>query len=77
MRTVQMTLDDDLVASVDKLAKKLHTTRSALTRCALRDILSKANTRQLEHKHKQGYEQQPIKGNEFSMWEDEQKWGDA
>ncbi len=28
MRTIQMTLDDDLVATVDQVVKKLKTTRS-------------------------------------------------
>jgi len=35
MKTVQMTLDDELVEAVDALVKKLHTTRSAFTRKAL------------------------------------------
>jgi metal-responsive CopG/Arc/MetJ family transcriptional regulator len=32
MRTIQMTLDDDLVDSVDHIVKELKTTRSAFTR---------------------------------------------
>lgn len=39
MKTVQMTLDEDLVRSVDRVVKKIHTTRSAFTRDALRDAL--------------------------------------
>jgi len=35
MRTIQMTLDDELVESVDKVVKELKTTRSAFTRSAL------------------------------------------
>ena len=34
MKTVQMTLDEDLVKSVDKLVKELDTTRSEFTRTA-------------------------------------------
>ena len=41
MRTVQMTLDEELLASVDEAAKKLNTTRSAFTRKALRDALDR------------------------------------
>ena len=47
MRTVQMTLDDDLVDAVDKIVKKLKTTRSAFTRQALRKALSEANIKQM------------------------------
>jgi metal-responsive CopG/Arc/MetJ family transcriptional regulator len=34
-----MTLDDELVESVDKIVKKLKTSRSAFTREALRDAI--------------------------------------
>lgn len=76
MRTVQMTLDDDLVDAVDKLAKKLKTTRSAFARKALREAIKHANMRSLEHKHKRGYERYPAGKAEFRIWESEQEWGD-
>ena len=41
MRTVQMTLDDDLVDAVDVIVKEIKTTRSAFTRAALRDAIEK------------------------------------
>ena len=37
MKAVQMTLEEDLVAAVDRLARRLKTTRSAFARDALRD----------------------------------------
>lgn len=77
MRTVQMTLDEDLVKKVDLAAKKLHTSRSAFTRSALRDALSKAGIAQFEAKHRKGYELHPPAAEEFSVWESEQAWGDA
>ena len=76
MRTIQMTLDDDLVDAVDKLVKKLKTTRSAFARQALRKALSQANIKQLEAKHKKGYEKKPVSASEFSTWESEQEWID-
>ena len=77
MRTVQMTLDDDLVKAVDRAAKKLQTTRSAFTRDALRQALHQLKNSQLEAKHRRGYEQHPAGDAEFSIWENEQDWGDA
>ncbi|MFW6081079.1 MAG: ribbon-helix-helix domain-containing protein, partial [Desulfosalsimonas sp.] len=56
MRTVQMTLDDDLVKAVDRISKQLHTNRSAFTRRALREAISRYNLEQLERKHREGYE---------------------
>jgi len=71
-----MTLDDDLVQAVDRVSKVLHTNRSAFTRKALREALSRFNLEQLESKHREGYERKPVIADEFSIWETEQAWGD-
>jgi metal-responsive CopG/Arc/MetJ family transcriptional regulator len=76
MRTIQMTLDDDLVKAVDRVSKELCTTRSAFTRKALRAALARHKVEQLERTHRRGYEQHPIAADEFSVWETEQAWGD-
>ena len=76
MRTIQMTLDDELVDAVDKIVKKLKTTRSAFARQALRSALSQTNIKQMEAKHKKGYEKQPVSNSEFNIWESEQEWVD-
>jgi len=76
MRTIQMTLDDDLVKKVDAIATELKTTRSAFTRDALREAVRQYNIRRLELKHSRGYAIHPVNQEEFSVWEDEQNWGD-
>lgn len=76
MRTIQMTLDDDLVQAVDRVSKQLRTSRSAFTRKALREALSRYNFEQLERKHREGYKRHPVTADEFSVWEAEQAWGD-
>ena len=76
MKTVQMTLDDDLVKAIDKIVKKLHTSRSAFTRAALRRALRDLNVSRLEEKHRRGYGAHPTGEKEFSVWENEQDWGD-
>ena len=76
MRTIQMTLDDDLVKAVDRVSKQLQTSRSAFTRNALREALTRYSLEQLERKHRQGYKRQPVAADEFSVWETEQAWGD-
>ncbi len=76
MKTVQMTLDENLVKAVDKAAKKLRTTRSAFTREALRSALREVRVKELESKHREGYQRRPVKRGEFSDWEPEQVWGD-
>lgn len=76
MKTVQMTLDEDLVKEVDRVSKLLGTTRSAFARKALREALERHSTAQLERKHRRGYEAIPVAADEFSGWETEQAWGD-
>ena len=76
MRTIQMTLDNELVESVDKLVKELNTSRSAFTRDALREAVNRFYKDLQEEKHRQGYRAHPANKNEFSVWEKEQDWGD-
>ena len=76
MRTIQMTLDDDLIESVDQVVKELKTTRSAFTRHALREAIDRWNNKRLEDKHRKGYELHPVNKREFSVWKKEQDWGD-
>ena len=77
MRTIQMTLDDKLVADVDRAVKKLSTNRSAFTRDALRASLDQLNKTQLEKKHQQGCQRHSINQSDFNDWQDEQVWGDS
>ncbi|MEW6416816.1 MAG: ribbon-helix-helix domain-containing protein [Nitrospirota bacterium] len=76
MRTIQMTLDDDLVVAVDNIVKKLKTSRSAFARKALKDAIKQVNINMLEKKHKKGYERHPVGKTELNVWETEQEWGD-
>jgi metal-responsive CopG/Arc/MetJ family transcriptional regulator len=76
MRTIQMTLDDDLVKSVDRIAKELKTTRSAFARKALREAIHRMQVRRLEERHRKGYQSKPVEKGEFDVWEAAQDWGD-
>jgi metal-responsive CopG/Arc/MetJ family transcriptional regulator len=74
MKTVQMTLDEDLITTVDRVVKKLGTTRSAFTRQALQSAIRKIRLDELERKHREGYKRKPIRCEEFEIWEKEQVW---
>lgn len=76
MRTVQMTLDEELVAEIDRVIKKLGFSRSAFTRRALRAELERIKMANLEHKHAEGYRRKPVARGEFDVWEAEQVWPD-
>ena len=74
MKTVQMTLDENLIAEVDRIATQLGYTRSAFTREALRQAIKQIELETKERKHWEGYARQPAVSEEFSDWEDEQVW---
>ncbi len=71
-----MTLDEELVRNVDRISKKLHTSRSAFTRDALRAHLARFSIAQQEKKHREGYKKYPVVAEEFAAWDTEQDWGE-
>ena len=71
MKTVQMTLDDQLVLEVDKVVKKLKTSRSAFARKALQFAVSDFYVKQLEEKQIKGYQKHPVHSDEFIELEEE------
>jgi metal-responsive CopG/Arc/MetJ family transcriptional regulator len=75
MKTIQMTIDDDLLAEVDRATEALQTNRSAFIRSALQLALRQHRIEQLEQQHATGYAHAPIRANEFDIWEAEQLWG--
>jgi metal-responsive CopG/Arc/MetJ family transcriptional regulator len=75
MKTVQMTLDDELVRAVNRAVKKLGTTRSAFTRDALRAALRQLEVRERERRDRAGYAARPVRKGEFD-WENGPDWGD-
>ena len=76
MKTIQMTLEEDLVQKVDQVVREMRTTRSAFTRTALRAAIREVEVRRLEERHRKGYKRYPVRKDEFSVWEKEQVWGD-
>ncbi len=76
MRTVQMTLDEELIEAVDKVVKKIGTTRSAFAREALYAALRHEKIIEKEQKHREGYVRKPVQSGEFSPWENEQVWAE-
>ncbi len=75
MKTIQMTLDEELLKQVDKVIKDLKITRSAFIRESLQKQIERLRIQEMEEKHRQGYMKKPVKPGEFDVWEDEQDWG--
>jgi len=75
MKTIQMTIDEPLLAEVDEVIQTLNTTRSAFIRGALELALQRHTIAEMERKHAEGYARRPVEPGEFDVWEDEQAWG--
>ena len=75
MKTVQMTIEEDLLDRVDKAIREINMTRSAFIRESLQYYLERIKIKKLEKKHRDGYLKHPVKTGEFDIWEDEQVWG--
>ena len=75
MKTVQMTIDEPLLAEVDQMIQTLNTTRSAFIREALELALQRHAMAEMEKKHAEGYARHPVEPGEFDVWEGEQAWG--
>ena len=74
MRTVQMTLEPELVARVDRVARRLGLSRSGFTRRALRDALERVRVEESERRHRDGYRRKPVRRGEFDGFDREQVW---
>ena len=77
MKTIQITIDETLLADVDAVVQEQGANRSAFIRSALETALREWHVQQLERQHAAGYARQPVTAGEFDGWEDEQVWGDA
>lgn len=77
MKTIQMTIDESLLAEVDQLIESLDTTRSAFIREALQLALQRHKIKELERNQAEGYARYPVEPGEFDIWVDEQAWAEA
>ena len=75
MKTIQMTIDADLLRAVDRVTRARRTSRSAFIRDALVAELRREQVAEAERRHAAGYERQPVLAGEFDLWTTEQDWG--
>lgn len=77
MKTIQMTIDEGLLESVDTAVRDLGTSRSAFLRDALQQALKQRQIAAMEQQHIAGYERYPLEPDEFDVWQNEQVWEEA
>lgn len=76
METIELTVDESLLAEVDRATRQLSLTRADFARIALELALRNQKTIALEQQHEQGYARHPIKSDELDEWESEQIWSE-
>ena len=72
MKTIQMSIDEPLLAKVDQAIQNLNMTRSAFIREALTLTLHHNEVLEMEKQHAVGYVRYPVEPEEFDIWQDEQ-----
>ena len=77
MKTIQMTIDEVLLAEGDRTVKAIDTTRSAFIRQALQLALRQQKIAEMERQHAEGYIRHPVQPDEFEIPESGHVWGAA
>ena len=76
MKNVQITLDEQVLAQVDRVGKPLGLNRSAIVRQALREWLRRHAVGLFERDWIAALEGTPDEASRAERWRDVQSWGD-
>lgn len=74
METIQVVLESELLRATDGAARRAKVNRSALVRTALREHLRRLETKELEARDRQGYQQRPDTPAGVADWERVAAW---
>lgn len=74
MATIQMVIDEDLLAEADELVQQRGTNRSAFLREAVRGYIARIRASEREMRDRLGYERQPDSEPELRGWEEIAAW---
>jgi len=74
MQTIELTIDETLLAKLDQVTSKLSVTRAAFIRQSLEAALQEQEVLAQERRHAEGYARHPVQPGEFDGWESVQVW---
>jgi metal-responsive CopG/Arc/MetJ family transcriptional regulator len=74
MKTIQITIDPDLLHKIDNDEESMKKGRSAFLRQAVRYYLEQKRLKLISEKYRSGYTQGLAKDENLTIWEDEQVW---
>ena len=75
METIQLTIDESLLAEAEQAARALDMSRADFISTALERALRQREMIALERKHAKGYALHPPDSAETDEWENEREWG--
>ncbi len=76
LKTIQITLPQELLVKIDQTVTELETNRSAFARQAFEDAIFRRRIEQMERQHAEGYAHRPEDPEEIALWESVQDWSD-
>ena len=76
METIQITIEESVLAEAEQVARSLEMTRSDFIKEAVERALRQRELIAMERKHAQAYARRPQTSDEVSEWESEQEWGE-
>ena len=76
METIQLTIDEALLAEVQQATTALQMTPSDFIKVALERALQQREIIAKERQHAQGYLEHPQLPEEIEEWQSEQDWGE-
>ena len=76
MKTIELTIEESVLAEVDQATQALEMTREDFVRTALERAVRQRELIALEQRHIRGYINQPQTPEEVAEWADEQVWGE-
>jgi metal-responsive CopG/Arc/MetJ family transcriptional regulator len=76
MKTIEVTIEESVLAEVDLATRALEMTREDFVRTALARALHQQEIIALEQRHARGYINHPQTPEEIAEWEAEQVWGE-
>ncbi len=76
MMTIQFSIDEFLLAEIDRVTQSLAMTRDEFLREALETALRRNEIKLLEQQHKEGYLRRPVASDEFDECESVRVWGE-
>jgi len=76
MKTISLTIDDDMFQIIEALTTALHATKAAVMRHAVQLLWQQQMVGLLEEQHRQGYLRHPVGADEFEIDDLLRAWGD-